>query len=144
ELANVLANFALLTVLPDSPKQTKWQAGDDCIVIVPAPGGVAAAARKGAEHVAQETSAFRVTRVDAGSVTIAKNYTLQSHKTVEGQPYFEFEGKGSITFDLKAGLPRRMELKGVMRGADWLPDTPITVEYRLLEGEERARALKAP
>ncbi|MFO0969399.1 MAG: sigma-70 family RNA polymerase sigma factor [Gemmataceae bacterium] len=120
-----------------------WQTADDCVVMVPPPGG-AAAGRKGAEHVARETSHFCVSGGDAKTVTISKRYTLQTHKMVEGQPFFEFEGNGSITFDVKAGLPRRLELKGVMRGANWLPDTPITVEYRLLEGDERAKALKTP
>lgn len=143
ELAAVLANFAALAALPDSPTATKWQTADDCVVMVPPPGG-AAAGRKGAEHVARETSHFCVSGGDAKTVTISKRYTLQTHKMVEGQPFFEFEGNGSITFDVKAGLPRRLELKGVMRGANWLPDTPITVEYRLLEGDERAKALKTP
>jgi predicted Zn finger-like uncharacterized protein len=49
---------------------------------------------------------------------------------------------GSISFDVKRGLPRAVDLKGTY--ADGKGRWAVTVTYKLLEGEARERALHPP
>jgi hypothetical protein len=80
------------------------------------------------------------------TAVVHKRYELKSEAVPGFPPRVQLTGEGPITFDVKAGMPKALEFKGVLTAATAHPPTriPFTLTYRLLEGAERARAVEPP
>src|SRR5262249_7354531 len=92
--------------------------------------------RPGREH-----SEYSRGEPDGDTVTIQKRYEMKVD-AAGANPALNLTFEGSITFDVKAGLPRAIDFKGAY--TDGVRRWPITVTYRLLEGEARDRVLNPP
>jgi hypothetical protein len=154
QLPFVLGNMSMLALFPLSPEgKASWEVKSTCVIQESTPQKAPISKLKKklpppppktTDYPAQETTVFTIEKQTGDLVIINKKYVLKTRHEVDGKPYLEFEGEGPITFDKKAGIPRAMEFKGVLRSASRNSDLPITVSYKLLEGEEREKALKLP
>jgi HEAT repeat protein len=97
-------------------------------------------------HPAQERSEFVLGTESGSTVSIAKTYELSTDEKVGDEPRVLMTGQGTITFDVKAGVPTAMEFKArVTENADNITlRIPIEVSCKLLEGQEREHAMRFP
>ncbi len=96
---------------------------------------------------ASETLSYTLGPTNGDVVRIDKHYTLQTNERSSGNPTLQLTGDGSVDFDRKLGMPRTMELKLTLVEQPDRTTTiriPVTVTYRLLEGDEREKALHPP
>ena len=96
---------------------------------------------------ASETLSYTLGAANGDLVKIDKHYALQTNERSFGAPTLQLTGNGSVGFDRKLGMPRTMELKlTLVEQPDRTTTTrvPVTVTYRLLEGDEREKALHPP
>ena len=80
-----------------------------------------------------------------GTLEIIKNYQLITLHD-EGQPvYLEVKGSGTITWDKKLGMPRKMEFKAKVNltKEQITLRLPVTMTYRFEEKEKDAEAVAA-
>ncbi|MFO0969398.1 MAG: hypothetical protein U0793_27900 [Gemmataceae bacterium] len=155
QLPFVLGNLSMLAIIPLSPEgKATWEAKNDCVIketvtSTPPPSKsklklkkTPPPATKTNDYPATETTVFTLGARSGDLVTINKKYVMRTRHEVGGKPYLEFEGEGPITFDAKAGVPRAMEFKGTLRTGG--SKREILVSFKLLEGEEREKALHRP
>jgi hypothetical protein len=157
QLPFVLGNLSMLAIVPFSTEgKTTWEVKSDCIVRESAPAKPVNPRLKKMfpapkvtpmpttnDYPALETFTFTLVKRDGNLAVINKKYVLKTRHEENGKPYLEFHGEGPITFDVKAGVPRALEFKGVLKWASRAQE-PIAVSFKLLEGEELAAALKIP
>ena len=95
---------------------------------------------------AREQTTYTLGDASGDTIVIEKDYDLATTEAVDGQPRLAMTGDGTITFDLKAGLPVAMEFRAkVVETTENLTlRVPITVTCRLLTGAERDQAMNAP
>jgi hypothetical protein len=157
QLPFVLGNISMLAIVPLSPEgKDTWEVKSDCVLrestqAAPAKPVNPKIKKKNpppqattTDYPAQETSTFTLGKKTGDVVVINKKYVLKTRQEQNGKPHLEFQGEGSINFDVKLGVPRSMEFKGVLKGASRSSEVPITLSYKLLEGEELEKALKIP
>lgn len=94
-------------------------------------------------YQAQGRTVYTLGEPSGDTVPIAKTYELKTQEMVNGRPRLELAGKGTITFDVKAGVPRALEFTATSteNTANTTVRVPIKVSYKLLEGAEREKAL---
>ncbi len=97
-------------------------------------------------HPAQERSEYAIGAQSGDRISISKKYELKTDENVDGEPALLMAGDGILTFDLKQGVPLALEFqaKVTQNSRNVTFRVPITVSCRLLEGEERDRALRFP
>ena len=97
-------------------------------------------------HPAQERQEYALGTRSADTVAIQKTYELKSDEMTGDKPRLLMTGQGTITFDTKAGVPLALEYKATITEnvENASVDIPVEVSCKLLEGEERARALRFP
>jgi hypothetical protein len=80
------------------------------------------------------------------TATIHKRYEIKTEERAGAAPRFRLAAEGPITFAVKAGMPRALELKGEVTETvgNVTTHVPLTLTYRLLEGDERERVLNPP
>lgn len=88
----------------------------------------------------QETG-YTIDQVTKETVTIGKRFELKTSETKDGKPRFEIQGKGTLAFDLKTGLPSKLdyEQKLTVREGNATEDTPLKITFKLLDETERAK-----
>jgi hypothetical protein len=82
----------------------------------------------------------------AGLRTIHKRVDLESVEQANGRPRWQLSMDGDVLFDSTLGIPRSASLNGeksVVTG-NRQQRQPISLAWRLLEGEERERVLNPP
>jgi hypothetical protein len=154
QLPFVLGNISMLAIVPLSPEgKDSWEVKSDCVIRESAPAKPVNPKIKKktpppqattVDYPAQEISTFTLGKKNGDIVVINKKYILKTRQEENGKAHLEFQGEGSINFDAKLGVPRSMEFKGVLKGSSRSSEVPITVSYKLLEGEELEKALKIP
>jgi serine/threonine-protein kinase len=95
---------------------------------------------------AEEHAVYTVESATANTAVIRKEYELATQDRVNQIPRVEIRGEGRITFDLNKGVPRALQFKATLtestgRGTQ---RTPLTLNYKLLEGEELKKFLNPP
>jgi S1-C subfamily serine protease/HEAT repeat protein len=97
-------------------------------------------------HPAHERSEYALESSSGTIASIAKTYELKSEESTGGEPRLLMTGKGTLTFDVKQGIPVafRFEAKVTENSENVTLRVPIEVSCRLLEGAERERALRFP
>jgi RNA polymerase sigma factor (sigma-70 family) len=134
--------LAMLTTWPATGDQPTWENKSDCVWRESVPVDPRRKfPRKTTLYPAEETSFYALAKQPGDWIVIHKTYSLQTQKQMDGKPFLRFEGTGKIMFDVKLGLTRTMEFSGVLSQAG-VEDVPVSVSYRLLEGEERTKAMK--
>ena len=96
---------------------------------------------------ALETLSYTLGPTTGDLMQIHKHYEMRTNERSFGSPTLQMTGDGTVTFDRKRGMPRTMEFKlTLMEQPDRTTTTriPVTVTYRLLEGDEREKALHPP
>jgi serine/threonine protein kinase len=95
---------------------------------------------------AEERVVYTLDNSTANTVVIRKEYELATQAGANQTPRLKIQGKGQITFDVKKGVPRAQQFKATLTestgGASQL--TPLTLTFKLLEGEELKRFLNPP
>ncbi len=96
---------------------------------------------------ASETLSYTLGSITGNLVQINKHYEMRTNERSFGGPTLQMTGDGKVAFDRKLGMPRTMEFKvTLVEQPDRTTTTriPVTVTYRLLEGDEREKALHPP
>jgi hypothetical protein len=90
---------------------------------------------------ATDETTYTIEEATDKAVSIRKRVALATTETVDGKPRFEVTGDGTVVFDLKAGLPAKLDLqeKVFVRDAKGTDETPLKVVARLLDEAERAK-----
>ncbi|HEX8201808.1 MAG TPA: hypothetical protein VF590_15135, partial [Isosphaeraceae bacterium] len=103
-----------------------------------------AAATKTYQAIGRAT--YTLGEPEGDAVPIAKTFELKTRETVDGRPRLEMAGRGTITFDVKAGVPRALDFSATVteNTANTSIRVPMKIAYTLLEGAEREKALAAP
>jgi hypothetical protein len=80
------------------------------------------------------------------TATLHKRYEIKSEAPAGAAPRFRVLAEGPLTFAVKAGMPKALELKGELSetAGNIVARVPFTLTYRLLEGDERERVLNPP
>src|SRR5262249_42277951 len=117
-----LGQLSMLAAIPRAANgKTTWEVRSACLVkeSVPIDPTVPRHRRqlKRTMPPAEETSIFTLGKKSGDVRVIHKQYILKTRQEVDGKPYLQFQGEGLITFDVKAGLVRAMELKGTLQRA---------------------------
>lgn len=148
QLPYLLGNLSQLMLAP-LPKvgERSWKVSTDIVISLaegrlPRPG-LRDDDRKQLKAV-KETS-FAIEQATKEEVTIARRYELKTGETVGGKPRFEIVGDGKLSFDLKAGVPGKLEFqqKLVIREGTTTEETPIKITFKLLDESERAKLAEA-
>jgi hypothetical protein len=94
-------------------------------------------------YQAQGRTVYTLGKPEGDTVPIAKTYELKTAEMVDGMPSRQMVGKGTITFDTKAGVPRALDFTATVteNTANTTVRVPMKVSYKLLEGAEREKAL---
>jgi S1-C subfamily serine protease/HEAT repeat protein len=97
-------------------------------------------------HPARERSEYEVGTTSGEIVTISKTYELKTEESVGDEPSLLMTGQGTFTFDIRAGIPVALEFtaKVTENSENLTLRVPIKVSCKLLEGEERDKALRFP
>jgi S1-C subfamily serine protease/HEAT repeat protein len=97
-------------------------------------------------HPASEQTTYTLGAAVGDTAPIAKTYELTTQEMVGAEPRLKMTGEGTVTFDLKAGLPLAVDYhaKVIESTVNTTVRVPFGVSCRLLDGEERARALRPP
>jgi len=97
-------------------------------------------------HPGQERSEYALGARSGDSVAIQKTYELKSEEMTGDKPHLLMTGQATITFDTKAGVPLALEYKATITEnlENATVNIPVEVSCKLLEGDERARALRFP
>jgi hypothetical protein len=95
---------------------------------------------------AEEHAVYTVESATANTAVIRKEYELTTQERVNQVPRAEIRGEGRITFDLKKGVPRALQFKATLTESTGggSQRTPLTLTYKLLEGEELKKFLNPP
>ncbi len=95
---------------------------------------------------AGEETAYTLGEVQGDRVPIRKDYELATKETVGDEPRLKMTGEGTISFDIKAGIPLAMDYKVevIEISGNTRLRLPIAVSCRLLEGKDREKALRPP
>jgi hypothetical protein len=105
---------------------------------------------------AEETTTYTVQETGDASVTINKEYKLETVEAVDGKPRMELSGDGTLTFDRARSLLSSLDYEAnfIVREDNTETKYPITIKFRLLTEDELAEhdrqaaeqlaAMKAP
>jgi S1-C subfamily serine protease len=106
------------------------------------PGG--GSSEKSTFRTGEERSKYTRGGAAGDTVQINKTYEMTVPAAAGQADSLTLTGNGVITFDVKNGLPKRIEFSGTfdISVKNVHVRLPFTVNYRLLEGEERERILK--
>lgn len=93
----------------------------------------------------QERSWYTRGQTAGDVVTIQKRYEMKVPGSGTAEA-LDLNGEGQIAFDARLGAPRGVEFKGglTVTRNNTTTRLPINVSYKLLDGEERDRALNPP
>lgn len=95
---------------------------------------------------AHEQVLYSLEDIGEASVAIKRQYELRAVAPGAGAPQIGLAGTGTNTFDLARGLPLTMNFQGALTettAGGGTRQTPVTIEYRLLEGAELTAATQA-
>jgi HEAT repeat protein len=97
-------------------------------------------------HPAQERRDYVLGPQSLETISISKKYELKTDEKVGNDPTLLMTGEGTLTFDIKRGVPVafNFQAKVTHNSPNVTLRIPITVACRLLEGEERTKALRFP
>jgi HEAT repeat protein len=97
-------------------------------------------------HPAQEHRDYRLGPQSLETISVSKKYELKTDEKVGSEPALLMTGEGTLTFDVKRGVPVTFDFQAKVthNTPNVTLRIPITVACRLLEGEERAKALRFP
>jgi len=150
-LPRALGDLSQLIVETLPADGTKWEVQNGCVVVLheehPLSPFSHFSRTEKRNLPASETLSYTLGAADGDLVKIEKRYTLQTNERSFGAPTLQLTGDGSVAFDRRLGMPRTMDLKlTLVEQPDRTTTTriPITVTYRLLEGDEREQALHPP
>jgi hypothetical protein len=106
------------------------------------PGG--GSSEKTTYRTGEEHSRYTRGAANGDTVQINKTYEMTVPAAAGQSDSLSITGSGVITFDVKIGLPKAIEFSGTFNITVKNVNVrlPFTVNYRLLEGEERERILK--
>jgi hypothetical protein len=105
---------------------------------------------------AEETTTYTVQEIGDQSVSINKEYKLETVEAADGKPRMELSGSGELTFDRHRSLLSSLNYEGnfIVREDNTETKYPITIKFRLLTDDELAEhdrqaaeqlaAMKAP
>jgi hypothetical protein len=109
------------------------------------PGGASGGSNeKSTFRIGEEHSKYTRGAGNGDMVQINKTYEMTVPAAAGQSDSLSITGSGVITFDVKNGLPKGIEFSGTFNITVKNVNVrlPFTVNYRLLEGEERERILK--
>ncbi len=97
-------------------------------------------------HEASEETKYNLGALEGDRAPIRKSYLLATREMVGGDPRLKMTGEGTLSFDVKAGIPVALnyKLQVVEIAGNVTLKLPIAVSCKLLEGKEREVALKPP
>ena len=97
-------------------------------------------------HEADEETSYALGELEGDKIPIRKNYELSTREMVGDEPRLKMTGQGTISFDVKAGVPLAMDYRmNVVETATHVTyRVPIQVACKLLEGRDREKALRPP
>ncbi|MFO0842749.1 MAG: trypsin-like peptidase domain-containing protein [Gemmataceae bacterium] len=97
------------------------------------------------QRQAVERSTYTRGAAGGDAVTIHKRYELKAD-AVGGSAGLQMTGEGQVTFDTKNGYPRGVEFRAtlVQTTGNTTRRQPVVVSYKLLEGEQREKAVNPP
>jgi HEAT repeat protein len=97
-------------------------------------------------HPAQERRDYALGPQSLEKISISKKYELKTDEKVGNEPTLLMTGEGTLTFDIKRGVPVTFDFQAKVshKTPHVTIRIPITVACRLVEGEERAKALRFP
>src|SRR5262249_45041408 len=86
-------------------------------------------------------TAYAIEKATPETVTIDKRFVLKTHDLVDGKPRFEILGEGKLTWDVKVGLPAKLDFQQrlFIREGNTTEETPIKVTFKRLDEADRAR-----
>ncbi len=110
--------------------------------LAPAP----AAEVKVSSHPAKERTEYALGSTSGEIVSITKTYELKSDENVGDEPVLLMTGTGNFSFNIKEGIPTALEFtaKVTENSENMTLRVPIELSCKLLEGAERALALRFP
>jgi hypothetical protein len=148
-LPQALGDLERLVFEPLSPQGRRaWEADVDYTivyrVVAPRRGPFGHAEEK--SFPAHEKTPYDLAGGAGPSVSIRKQYELKTQEKVGAEPRLQLLGLGTITFDAAAGLPLAMEFAGTFTDSteNTTHHTPLKVSYKLLEGQDKEKALNPP
>lgn len=145
-LPRALGDLTLLVIDP-LPKDNAndWQTSTDCAIVLTEVTRLNPRSAFGREETtrlpAREQARYTVQASRGVNRIIKKHYELRTAEMVEGAPRIEMIGDGEITFNTETGIPQEMTFKATLTehpNANTMLKTPITVTYKLLEGQPAA------
>ncbi len=150
-LPRALGDLSQLIIETLPSEGTRWEVQNGCAIIVQeehrlSPFSHFARVEK-RTLPASETLAYTLGEAAGQNVVLKKHYELRTNERSFGSPTLEMTGDGNVSFDRQLGMPRTMELKLTMVEHPDRTTTsriPVTVTYRLLEGDEKEKALHPP
>jgi S1-C subfamily serine protease len=97
-------------------------------------------------HEAAEETKYTLGAQVGDLAPIRKVYELATRETVGDAPRLKMTGDGTLSFDVKAGIPLSLDYKldVVEVAGNARIKIPITVTCKLLEGRDRDKALRPP
>lgn len=155
-LPRALGDLSQMIVETLPAEGDSWQVQNGCAVLLQTSsssipfvrGGSGMFGHDTARHLpAAETVSYTLGATSGDTTQIAKHYVLRTNEQTAGAPTLQLTGDGTVDFDRKLGMPRRMEFKLTLTEQPDRATTthiPVTVTYHLLEGEEREKALHPP
>jgi hypothetical protein len=103
---------------------------------------------RGAQGVltARQKTKVKITAITPQTVTLQKTFSLDTLMLTGAEPRVSASGEGQIEFDRALGIPKRVELecKTVAATENLSRRSVLSLHWRLLEGEEREKALAPP
>lgn len=160
-LPRALGDLSQLIIETLPADGTTWEVQNGCVIALQEarplyPTPALAFGRGGSSHFARteqrnlpasETLSYTLGATNGDLVRLDKRYALRTNEISFGGPTLQMTGDGHVDFDRKLGMPRTMEFKlTLVEHPDRTTTTrvPVTVTYRLLEGDEREKALHPP
>lgn len=97
-------------------------------------------------HEASEETKYTLGKIEGARAPIRKQYELTTKELVGNEPRLQITGDGTLSFDVKAGIPVALayQLRVVEASGNVTIRVPISVACKLLEGKDREKALKPP
>ena len=150
-LPRALGDLSQLVVETLPADGTRWEVQNGCVITLQE--GQPLSPFSHFAHVekrnlpASETLSYTLGTTKGDLTEIKKHYDLRTNERSFGNPTLQMTGDGTVTFDHKLGMPRAMEFKLTLAEQPDRTTTtriPVTVTYRLLEGDEREKALHPP
>lgn len=169
QLPYVLGNLSLLVLEPLSAEgRRRWEVTDRIAIEekgddrpgfgpgnfprppfgprMPRPGFPGAPEPKGKTYEGLEKTVYSLGERNGDTVSIKKQYEMKTQEAGAKQPHLQLVGEGTFVFDTNQGLPKSLDFQVTLNVSEGnvTARLPIHIEYRLLEGDERAKALQPP